>query len=231
LQISTIADGIWAWLTILGRTIKVQKMPDGSTMTSGLDRQTVDRIVNSFVGPVVAQFVMAHDWDFACDEDSDTTVADTADYTLRGNNMDCRDIINVRYDSDLDVLDRLNVLSNDRRKPAKSGSGVYGWTWFKMSTDGFPVITIHNTPTEAKTFKYRYRKKDITIGDIPDYFDYVVNALMKARFQDDYYSLSERFLKEAIHKYRGGGDDYETVRLNPTIEAGNIRRCQNQGGA
>jgi hypothetical protein len=174
---------------------------------------------------------MAHDWDFACNEVSTTTTASTADYTCKGNNYDCRDIINVRYNSDLVVLDRLNVLSNDRRKPDKTGSGVYGWTQFKRSGDGYPIITIHNTPTESKTLKYRYRMKDRTLENIPDYFDYVINAMVKSRFDEVYMVPAEKLLASAIHKYRGGSDDYETLRLNPTIEDGNIRRYQNQGGA
>lgn len=230
MQENTVIEGVWAWLFSKGWTKKVRHLPGGSTITEGFDYQEVERMTRTFLNPVVDEVMTVHDWDFACDEKSDATVADQAEYTLSGNNGDCQDIINVRYDTDEEVLEKLNVLENDRRKPQKTGYGIYGWTAFGRSDDKSPIIIIHNTPTEAKTFKYRYRKKDLGLGDMPDSFDFVVVDAVCARFDRSLQVFADRSLARMIARYTVGGDEIDMLRINPLIEDGNVRRCSNQGG-
>ena len=231
MQENQVINQVWAYLFSQGKTEKVMRAADGGTLMVGLSQQDVGRIVRSLLNPSVNKLMSAYDWPFAYAEATDATVVDQAAYTLSGDNDDCRDIINIRVGDDEDVLDKLNVLENDRRKPSKDGTGVYGWTEYGESDDGFPVIYFHNTPTSVETFKYRYRKKDLSLADWPDRYDYVMTDEVIGRLDPTMIVVAENSLSQMLSNYKIGGDEYQTIRRDPVIEAGNVRRAGLQGGA
>lgn len=235
MQEQTVINQVWAWLFANGKTHR-HSVVKGQVIESGLERDEVEDITRSFLGVVVDRIATAHDWDFVCDEASTTSVISTTEYILRGNNDDCRDIINVRYGSGRGtVIERLNTLQTDRRE-GESEAGVsdtekvYGYTVYGRSDDGFPQIKLFDSPASAETITYRYRKKDISLSVIPDEFGYVVRDMVLANFDSKYLGVAERRLGEMVNRYTVGGDEYETARMHPTIEAGNIRRRNNMGG-
>ena len=231
MQASTVVSSVWAWLYANGMTFRKISV-GGQTVEQGLNVDQVQNIVNDFLPVVVDRIIVSHDWDFACDVATTTTVAATSEYTLEGNAGDCRDIINIRHGSGRGVvLERLNTLKTDRREGEDtddSGSSdlgnVYGYTVYGRSTDGFPKIQIFDTPQEAKTLTYRYRKTGLTIENIPQEFGFVVRDMVLGQFKPEYIGLGEQKLGEMIGRYKLGGDEIDTIRLDPIVEAGNLRR-------
>lgn len=237
MNIQSVQSRLWAWLYGNHMTYR-RVVVNGQPVESGLKQGEVDQMVNTILPDIVSQIVTAHDWDFVLGEGSTTTVAGTSEYTLRGAAGDCRDIINVRYGSGRGiVLDKLNLLETDRREgedssvSTSSDSGVmYGYVVKGRSDDGYPIIKIYDTPTEAKTLQYRYRKSGLTLVNLPEEFGRTVMNFMIGQFKAEYLVLAERSLKEIIARYTVGGDEYETVRKDPQIEAGNVRRFSLPGG-
>jgi len=236
-NVQQVQSRLWAWL--FGNKMTYRRLViNGQAVETGLKRDEANQMVNDLLPDIVSQIVTAHDWDFTLDEASTATVADTSVYILRGNSGDCRDIINIRYGSGRGiVIDKLNMLETDRREGEDTSSGtsadsggVYGWVPIGRSDDGYPRIKIYDTPGEAKTLTYRYRRSGLTVVDLPDEFGPTVLNFMIGQFKAEYLVLAERSLKEIIARYTVGGDEYETVRKDPVIEAGNIRRYNQQGG-
>lgn len=236
MQLNTVIEQLWSWLAATGKTVH-KVVINGVVETMGHSRQEVERAVHNLIGPIVDEIVTSHDWDFACDVvTDDTTVINQSEYTFTGNNNDCRDIINIRYGSGRGVvLDELNTLKTDRREGEDVANStdvgsVYGYTPFGRSADGFPKVQLFDTPIEAKTLKYRYRKSGLNIGNIPDYFGFVVRDFMRAEFDPGYQAKAENRLAAMVARYKVGGDTPDVARLDPQIEAGNVRRKANQGG-
>lgn len=229
MQRGMIEDQIWALLRFKGLTYRKIATPGGAVVGRGIIRKDVNKMVLSTLDSAVKEIALAHDWTFAYDLATTTSVADQADYTLEGNNSDCRDIVNIRWGDNEAVLEELNFLQDDRRTEGTEGSGVYGYILFKRE-DNFPVVTIRGTPDSVETFIYRYRKKDITLAELPNSFDIaVVDQIMK-RWDRGWELAAETSLNKLIARYKIGGDRNETVRMHPTIETGNMRRKGLQGG-
>jgi len=236
-NVQTVQSRLWAWLFGNGMAYK-RTVINGQVVERGLKRDEVNQMVNDLLPDIVSQIVTSHDWDFTMVESSTTTVSGTSVYTLRGDNDDARDILNVRYGAGRGyVLERLNTLQTDRREGEDTDDGttsddglVYGYTVYGRSDDGKPQIKLYDTPTEAKTLTYRYRKGGLTVVDLPEEFGRTVMNFMIGQFKAEYLMLAERSLKEIIARYTVGGDEYETVRKDPVIEAGNLRRHGLQGG-
>jgi len=236
-QADTVKNQVWAWMTANGlsyRKIDVR----GEIIESGFKQPDAYNLIASFIPIAVDKIVTAHDWDFVCDVATTTTVSGTSEYTLSGNNDDCRDIINLRIGAGRGrVLERLNTLQTDRRESEDEDVGdetdtsdVYGYTQYGRSADGKPMVQLFDTPSEAKTLKYRYRMSGITIDHLPDEFGYVVRDMVIAQFKTEYLGIAKVGLNEMIARYNVGGDHYETVRIDPVIEAGNNRRSNDLPG-
>lgn len=179
---------------------------------------------------VVDVIATAHDFDFTVDTATESVVVNQVEYTLEGNDTDCRDVINVRFGdggSDDPVLDRKDYLEQDRRlgtgeteSPDMSSYIVYG-----ASEDGFPKITLNANPTDAsKILTYRYRKSKITISNIPDEFKMVTIDGLTSMFIPAFAAAFDVSLNNMVMRHKVGGDDYSTVRRDPKIESGNVRR-------
>ena len=100
MQESTVINGIWGYLFSQGRTEKIRYV-EGQKLSIGFSRQDVERMVRSFLSPSVQRITKAYDWNFACTVTTDAFVAGTSEYTLRGNDEDCQDIINIRWGDNL----------------------------------------------------------------------------------------------------------------------------------
>ena len=237
MQVHALKEMVWAWLFGQGKTYQ-SRVINGQTISSGMTRDDFDTIINSLVSPITERVVIAYDWDFVFSSESLTTTADESEYVLRGTNNDCRDIINIRYGTGRgEVIERLNYLEADRREGGDESTGadpdssdVYGYVLHGRSDDGFPKIKLYDTPVRSNTLTYRYRKSGLSIADFPSEFDFVFRDFMIGQFEPSYFGLAERALDELKARYKIGGDEYETVRMHPTIEAGNIRRNDNMGG-
>lgn len=235
MQINTAIDQLWVWLQGKNRTVH-KVMVNGQVESVGHTRQEVERAVQNLIGPIVDEIIMSHDWDFACDVTTSTSVIGTSEYTLTGKNSDCRDIIGIRYGSGRGyVLEELNVLQTDRREGESTAgtsdtSNAYGYTLYGRSPDGFPLIQIFDTPTSAETITYRYRKNGLNLNNIPDNFGFVVRDFLRAEFDDRYFAKAADRLNEMIDRYKVGGDSPDVMRIHPEIERGNIRRGGLQGG-
>jgi hypothetical protein len=227
----SIKDFVWAKVYIAGKNERLVVDPaTGQKMTVGISRSECDTIVRSLIDKIGSEIVDAHDWDFKFDQATENTIANTAEYALKGNDNDAYDVVNIQYGDNDPVLEKLNVLETDRRAGDKDESGVYGWTQYGRSDDGFPQIQFVNTPTEVVQFHYRYRKL-VAASALDSRFDALLQTGVLSELLPEYRPLFERGLAKVIDAYAPGGDEYETVRMSPTVEQGNIRRKGLQGGA
>ena len=103
----------------------IEAMPDIRIidMVAANKRKAIQQLV-----PVALdEVVVSYDWDFATDVADKDTVADQAEYTLEGNDDDCRDIINVRYGTTSDgfvLLDKkrpVDMVISDFLMPDMNG--------------------------------------------------------------------------------------------------------------
>jgi hypothetical protein len=217
---------------MMGKTEHTITGAGGLSQTVGISNDECSRMVRVFSQKVLSEIVRAADWDFLLDDADDTTVISQAQYTLKGNNDDCAEVINIRYGDNDAVLEKKNVLETDRRTPDQVDSGIYCWTIHGRSDQQFPIIEIHNTPTEAKAFHYRYRKLITALEQLPDYLNSLVYDGVIAEFYPEYVALYRASLDDAVGNYTRKGDEIDKFRKDPAIEAGNIRRSGDmQGGA
>lgn len=237
MQQSALLDTLWAWLFGQGKSYKTY-MINNQRVEQGLKRQDFDVIARSLLDPIVERMANAYDWDFVFDEATESTEVDENEYTLSGNNDDCKNIVNVRFGSGRGkVLEKLNTLITDRREGYDSDittsfdtGTVYGYTLQGRSDEGFPKIQIFDTPGEVKTLTYRYRRNGLSISEFPADFGYVVLDYMKAQFDPAFLMVAKSSMNELIARYKPGGDEIEHVRRDPVEEAGNIRRTNLGGG-
>lgn len=201
-------------------------------ITFGKDVQEMRDAVRRQVTDIVGQVITAHDWAFTLGVADKTTVANQAEYELKGSNKDCRDIINVRYGSGTSfrILDKLRPVDMDEMLTDRVVSGI-GWWYVKgISSNGYPIVTIVSTPAGATdTIRYRYRKKDLGIGAFPDEFSPVLVYGVTARFVPEYYSVYERELDKMIDRYSAPGGEDNPAKLAPRIVRRNNRRGQLYG--
>ena len=235
MQQSALLDILWAWLFGQGKSYKTYMM-NGERVEQGMKQSDFRDICLTMLDPVIEQLSIAYDWDFIYDVGTETTVIDTSEYTLKGNNDDCRNIETVRYGPGRGtVLKQLDTLLTDRREGeetagASDSGDVYGYTLEGESDDGFPKIQLFDTPAEAKTLTYRYRKNGVSINEFPAEFGFVVRDYMIAQFDPSYLAVADRSLKELIGRYDPGGDEIVKVRRDTVDENRNIYRNTLTGG-
>lgn len=191
-------------------------------------RQAIEKLV-----PVaVDELVIRYDWDFATDTADETIVADQSDYTLRGNNNDCRDIINIRYgtSTSLELLDKKRPVDADEFLSGRSVSGVGFWVPNGRSADGFPKISVHATPsTSGKILRYRYRRNDVTINRLPDNFLWVLLSGILKHLIPAYSAVYEHDLKVMIDRYEMPGGEDMPVQIDPVLVDRNNERAKLYG--
>lgn len=179
--------------------------------------------IRAWISVAINEIATAYDWDFVTDSASTTTVDGTATYTLKGNNNNCQDIINIVYDNNM--LEEYESLAMDEFLTGRSISGVQIWVHENRASGGFPIVRLHASPSEAKTLTYRYLKKNIGIGDIPDQYSYVVLSAVGKHIIPDFVYQYERDLRRMIDSYKRGGNSPQYVRRDPEAVARNNERA------
>lgn len=185
--------------------------------------QTIDSVLE----PVLDKIATVYDFDFLMNEYSDVvTVVNQADYELTGANKDLRDVMNIRLGSDKDVLTKMRTLdADDYRSGGETFDGVQAWYQFKLNSQGYPIITLMDTPSSVETLYIRYRKKEISLKDFPDSFSHVIVDGVLGHLSDAKYRRFERSLKQMIKRYRTGGRDINLVGVDPHVTLGHSRRA------
>ena len=183
--------------------------------------------LKAFVSLAINEVVTAYDWDFAIDEATEASVADQADYTLEGNDSDCRDIINIKYDGEL--MEKMRQVAWDEYIAGRTHSGVNTWI-LTAPVNGYPTITIKTTPsTSDEDITYRYRRMSVPIQDIPDTFKPVLVSALAKRVAPEYTTIYEDDLEEMINRYAYGGGESDRIKQDPRVVRKNNRRCRLMG--
>lgn len=194
---------------------------------------------------VLDEIASSYDFNFVMSEYSSVqTVADQADYNIYGDNYGLRDIISIRLGSDKDVLAKLRPLDADNLlSGGNTLGGVKGWYSFKTTNNGYPVVTLFDTPSSGgDTLYIRYRMKNIPIQAFPDSFGWVIargvlawvasgqvvqgqNGPTSFSLQQDAEFRFRQALARMIQRYRSGGADIDMVGVDPHITLTNKRRA------
>ena len=193
--------------------------------------------IQAYAQAAVDRVAMRHDFNFAIGETTDATVASQSDYTLHGNQDDCREIINVRYGDDDELLDKYEGVQYD------VDLGLFNapttpQLWYEIqAVNGFPTIRIVGTPTTVETLKYRFRRKNIPIAEYPEEWGFVLADFVLAMIADifkskdgqtvtyDFWGVAEKSMREMINGYRReGGGSPKRIQIDHVARVANIRR-------
>ena len=115
MQTSDVIKDVWAREIIR----QLYKTEDGKSYDDFY--KDASQLVPSVVSFVSSQF----DFGFNVNESEQTITIDQVDYTLKGANNDCRDVINIRYGSGTDndsLLEEVTALKLDRDRSTAGGS-------------------------------------------------------------------------------------------------------------
>ena len=183
--------------------------------------------VESIFPLALDEVTMAYDWDFTLDVATELTVASQADYVLEGNSNDCRDIINIKYDGDL--MDKMGQVAYDEFMLNRTHTSIDTWIP-KGRKNGFPQVTIASTPLTADvSLEYRYRRKNITLADFPDEFDYVIISAVLKHLIPSYTAQYNYDLKTMIDRHEYGGGESNQIKQDPRVVRDNNRRAKLYG--
>lgn len=185
--------------------------------------------INSYIPVVVNEIAVSHDWDFVTDVADESSVVSQAGYALQGNHHDCREIINVRYGSDLDMLKKMRPIDMDEFETNRDLTGVGWWVPSGKDSGGYPKITLYATPTAVATIRYRYRKRNISLGDLPEQFHHIVISGVIKSFFPEYKGLFDRELAEMKDYYDYGESGEHPARRDPVLVDRNNTRANLYG--
>lgn len=182
-----------------------------------------EQVVPKIAPLVIDEISNAYDFSFTlADYSTVVTVANQAEYSLSGVNGDLRDVINIRYGTDLRPLTRLRTLDADDLLYDSTITDVWYWYSFDTDNDGNMVATLVATPTVAGTALHiRYRKKDIPLTEFPDGFGFVLARGILGWLDPEKQFTYDRALKGMIERYRVGGKDAQPAPIDPHLALGN----------
>lgn len=207
---------------------KLVNLVEGVSSIRGLELPSKEKrqIIEDYIEVALNEIVTSYEWDFVTDEASTVTVKDQAEYTLEGNNSDCRDVLNVRYNTNLDLLLKRSAIDMDEFLHLRTHSTTNMW-YPSGRDDGFPQITIVATPGAAgKTIKYRYRRSNVQLSEFPNEFSYVLVSGIAKRLIPDFTPIFSQDLKKMIDHYSGVGGESTPARLDPTAIRRNNERSK-----
>lgn len=177
---------------------------------------------------VLKQAALDYPYDFAMDTADLTTVVDTAEYTCKGNNSDCRQVYNVRYSVDGEYYYLLTKREKEDLDRYQSENGmVSDVLYWSPGTpdDKFPVIVVTDAPdTAGYTLRYRYWRNNLEFGEWPQDFLFVLRDGIVANFNKDFIGQYERSRQEMVEKYEITGGEDNPAPLDPVLRAMNRRR-------
>lgn len=197
--------------------------------------ENIEVVRNRILGVIpraINRIISRHDFHFACGEVvvDGGTVADESDYECPGANDDARDIINVRYGDDLDLLEPWSVTDMDTLVTWNDTfDTVFAWVRVpNMSDRNVPMIRLFGTPdTASEVIKYRYRIKDIGFGEYPqEWLSVLDEAIFKSlQMPNDF----EGEILKMKKYYSGGSGGSQPVRMGTHRKNRNIERNAKHG--
>lgn len=194
------------------------------------------RLIDGFINMAVDEIVMAHDWDFAMGVEDETTVADQALYTLKGDSVheDCRQIFSIRYgsgtnDDGYNLLEKIEPGDLDRKLHATSVSGVTYWMPEGRVND-FPQIKLVEPEDDADhTMRYRYWRRGITFEMLPEGFDWLVFDGVKFYLSLIPWDLWTERKRQMINSYKRPGNEDRVVMNDINTVQRNRHRAEKYG--
>ena len=206
----------------------IEAMPD--ILIIDIEPAKKHKVIQQLVPVALDEVVVSYDWDFATDVADDSTVANQAEYTLKGNGENCRDIINLRYGTTSDgfvLLDKKRPVDMDDFVSGRTLTGVGWWIPFGRSSSGFPKVKVFNAPSgSTNVLRYRYRRKDVSINEFPDNFKFVLIAAVVKRLIPAFEIVFRRDLETMIDRYSMSGGEDQPSPLDPVLIARNNERSR-----
>lgn len=202
-------------MTVDGIAQIIIAIPEMRTVSA--DRDYWISVIGEMVSQVIAEIGTAYDFDFTLEDyGSVTSVADQTSYTIQGRNKDLRDIVAIRYGTEL--LDRIGRIdAYELQEVGGSLGGTVAWYQSDMVGD-FPKVTLLDTPATGGTaLNVLYRRRNIELGTIPDEFGFVIAQGVLSWLRPDRRILFERALKKMIKNHKRGGKDIDLVGVDPHI--------------
>jgi hypothetical protein len=207
-------------ITVQDLTKLIATLPEARVINA--DHQYWEQMVPTVVSSVLDEITSAYDFDFTLNEYSATSVAGTAEYELTGDDYDLRDIAGIRYGSDSTVLQRMRALdAHDLLENDPDLGGVRVWYQSGVNAQGFPKVTLIDTPSTAETIKVYYRKRNLELTNFPDDFGYVIARGVLAWVSQNHRLQFERALKRMIKRHKVGGKDYMMAQPDPHVAVTN----------
>jgi len=196
-----------------------------------VDSQTKKDVIDEWLQPTVDEIAAAYEWDFVLDETtlSGGTVADQSQYTLKGTNSNSMEIITIKYGSDENVLKKMHPIDMDWFLHNRSHSSTDFWVP-EGRVNSFPRVRLVATPGEASTqIKYRYRRNNIILDDLPGNFSRVVAMGVARNLDENLNGLYEDALEFMIDNYTATQVNERVVHLDSMLIAQNNWRSRKMG--
>lgn len=210
----------------------VEKLPLIRVM-EGLAANEKADVIESYIPIALDKIFRDYDWQFVIKTADESLVEDQADYVLRGENDDCRDIVSILYGNTSYgwvPLDKKNLVDYDIWVEYRNPTGVELWIPSGYSDTGFPKVTLVATPTDdSYSIRYRYRRNDLQIDDFPDDFADVLIYGVALWLVPDYVRLYRDALSKMIERQEAGGADDQPAHLDPVIRERNRNRSGRMG--
>lgn len=185
--------------------------------------------IDEFVNVAFSDIVLASDWPFVQATVEMATVANQSEYEVTGNSSDCRNILNIKYESENAFpLEKISNVRADQRF-AGSLTSVLGWTPNGWS-NGFPRFKLLGAPTVADIPIFvRYRRKNIGFGEIPDEFQKTFVLCTAAYLQPTYGGEAQEALKQMINIFDPSGGEEDPVIMDAQWRQSNVARSRMHG--
>lgn len=195
----------------------------------GLNNTELTTMVSEHTDSAIYEVALAYDWDFAIKETTTTTTADESDYTLEGDDHDCLQVADLKYDTGETLLkEKTHAWVNDYLTRNNLATPTF---WIRNGRSGnYPVIRIVAEPTESDIqLKYRYWRSGIKLSMFPDLFKPLLVSAIAKHLIPAYADVFEGDLARAISGYTRSAGGTDIAVLDPVITKGNQRRANLHG--
>lgn len=196
-----------------------------------VDSQTKKDVIDEWLQSTIDEIAAAYEWDFVLDETtfSGGTVKDQAQYTLKGTASNAMEIITIKYGSDENVLKKMHPIDIDAFLHKRSHSSTDFWVP-DGRVNSFPRVKLVAAPSEAgKQIKYRYRRNNIALSDLPNNFSRVVAMGVARNLDENLNGLYQDALEFMIDNYTATQVNERVVHLDPHLIDLNNWRNRNMG--
>lgn len=207
----------------------------GGVVVPGIEAAKIAKQIDALVPVVVDDILMHYDWDFAYDETTQLTSADTGEYTLPGNNDDCRHIWSIRWwdqDADDDNFTLLKKRSRTWMDDYRSRNSITTVQYWVPNgrTDKAVKVIIFDSPEDAnETLKYRYLRADIGISGLPDEFLGLLVVGVKAKLLPRFIGEYNAVLSSYVGRFETVGPDPDPAPIDETWRTNNRNRAELMG--